>query len=311
MPKITLQQIEYAIAVSEAGSIGQAAKALFISPSGLSATIKELEQALGFSVFDRSHSGVMITEEGAEFCREAEQLLKQTELLENKFSGRTETQRRFSVSAQHYSFASAAFARLARKYRGENYKFRLMETKTREVLSDVKHLVSEIGLLYTSDDNAIYIDQFLKEDDLVFHELFETHPYVLVGDENPLRKMPSVSLKDLEAYPCIIFGQEHLDPLYFSEEILSALQRKESLIISDRGALADLLDHTDAYLISSGLYMTACKSDTTVAVPLDVDKVIRIGIVRRKDTVETPVCADFRALLLRTISDHSKLEYTI
>jgi DNA-binding transcriptional LysR family regulator len=311
MPDITLQQLRYAIEVANADSIVQAAKALYISQPGLSNAIKELEEELEIKLFQRSRHGVTVTEIGAEFIREAEQILAQVYLLETKYSGELESKQRFSVSTQHYTFASAAFSELANKYRGKKYEFRLMETKTREVLNDVRNMVSEIGIIYMSEDNETYIKQILREDDLKFSELFTTHPYILVGQDNPLSKMECVCLQDLESYPCITFGQENLAPLYLSEEILNNCQHSESLIISDRGALADLLCSTDAYLISSGIYMTSSKSDTIIAVPLLTNKTIRIGIVRRKDTIESPVYNTFRTLLIKKLGEHFESEYTL
>jgi DNA-binding transcriptional LysR family regulator len=82
---ITLRQLQYVIAVAEAESIGQAAKALYISQSCLSEAIKELEQELGFRVFDRSNLGVIATDDGAAFIRRAVQILRQFESLEKDF----------------------------------------------------------------------------------------------------------------------------------------------------------------------------------------------------------------------------------
>jgi DNA-binding transcriptional LysR family regulator len=305
---ITLQNMRYAIAVAKAGSFLQASKDLFVSHSSISTAVKDLETELGFSLFTRSKSGVVVTREGAEFIRDAELTIAQNDLMIEKYAAHHVSKIRFSVSAQHYTFASAAFSELANMYGdGMKYEFRLMETTTHEVISDVKNLISEIGILYISEDNQKQLRHILKDADLEFTELFTTRPYVLVRDEHPLAKQSSISMQDLSCYPAINFGQEDLAPLFYSEEIQCALQTDMTLIISDRGALADLLCNTDAYLISSGLYMTACKTDTTVSIPLNINKLIRIGIVRHKDTMPTDVCGQFCGLLTQTIKDHSMI----
>ena len=48
---MTLTQLKYAITVSEAGSMNQAAKELFISQPSLSLAIRDLEEEIGVIVF--------------------------------------------------------------------------------------------------------------------------------------------------------------------------------------------------------------------------------------------------------------------
>jgi len=59
-----LQQLKYFKAVADAGKISDAAKALFISPPALSATISRLERELGVKLFDRSNNRIAINQHG-------------------------------------------------------------------------------------------------------------------------------------------------------------------------------------------------------------------------------------------------------
>lgn len=45
---MTLQQLQYLVALAESNSINQAAQNLFVSQSGISKAIKQLESELGF-----------------------------------------------------------------------------------------------------------------------------------------------------------------------------------------------------------------------------------------------------------------------
>ena len=58
---MTLQQLKYAIAVAESGSMNEAARKLFVSQPSLSSAIRELEKELGFNLFVRSNHGILIT----------------------------------------------------------------------------------------------------------------------------------------------------------------------------------------------------------------------------------------------------------
>lgn len=61
---MTFQQLRYAEEVQRTGSVAQAAKNLFVSPSSVSISIGNLEKELGFSIFSRSAKGLIPTERG-------------------------------------------------------------------------------------------------------------------------------------------------------------------------------------------------------------------------------------------------------
>lgn len=55
---MTLQQLQYLVALAESNSINQAAQNLFVSQSGISKAIKQLESELGFPLLERSSRGI-------------------------------------------------------------------------------------------------------------------------------------------------------------------------------------------------------------------------------------------------------------
>ena len=61
---MTLQQLQYLVALAESNSINQAAQNLFVSQSGISKAIKQLEKALNTKLFLRTQKGVRLTTEG-------------------------------------------------------------------------------------------------------------------------------------------------------------------------------------------------------------------------------------------------------
>ena len=73
---ISLQQLRYIIEVAECGSINAASQQLYVSQPTLSATIKDTEQELGISIFNRTNRGITLTNEGTEFIGYARQILE-------------------------------------------------------------------------------------------------------------------------------------------------------------------------------------------------------------------------------------------
>jgi DNA-binding transcriptional LysR family regulator len=300
---MTLQQLKYVIEVVRSRSISKAAQHLFISQPSLSNAIKELEKELGIKIFSRTNKGIIITPEGSEFLGYARQVVEQAELLENRYSNiQVLPQQHFSVSAQHYAFAVSAFVRLLKEYNREEYEFTLRETKTYEIIDDVKNLRSEIGILYVNEFNKKVIHKFLREGNLIFHELFEARPHVFISSRNPLVKQDYVTLSDLVPYPYLSFEQGDYNSFYFSEEILSTLSRPKSIRVSDRATLFNLLIGLNGYTISTGVISRELNRDI-IAVPLKVDERITVGYITHKHVTDSKLANIYIQYLKESIAE--------
>lgn len=300
---ITLQQLKYVIEVSRSRSISKAAQNLFISQPSLSNAIKELENEIGIAIFLRTNKGIILTTEGSEFLGYARQVVEQAALLENRYSNTQPLQQHFSVSAQHYAFAVSAFVRLLKEYNQEEYEFTLRETKTYEIIADVKNLRSEIGILYVNDFNKKVIYKFLEEGNLIFHQLFEANPHVFISAQNPLAKQDFVTLSDLIPYPYLSFEQGDYNSFYFSEEILSTISRPKNITVSDRATLFNLLIGLNGYTISTGVISHKLNSKEIVAVPLLVDERITVGYITHKNVKNSPLANIYIEYLKASIEE--------
>ena len=300
---ITLQQLKYVIEVSRSRSISKAAQNLFISQPSLSNAIKELENEIGIVLFLRTNKGIILTTEGSEFLGYARQVVEQAALLENRYSNTQPLQQHFSVSAQHYAFAVSAFVRLLKEYNQEEYEFTLRETKTYEIIADVKNLRSEIGILYVNDFNKKVIYKFLEEGNLIFHQLFEADPHVFISAQNPLAKQDFVTLSDLIPYPYLSFEQGDYNSFYFSEEILSTISRPKNITVSDRATLFNLLIGLNGYTISTGVISHKLNSKDIVAVPLLVDERITVGYITHKNVKNSPLANIYIEYLKASIEE--------
>lgn len=284
---MTLQQLRYVITVAQKGSISEAAKELFISQPSLSNAIKELEKEMKIVIFSRTNKGIIISDEGLEFLGYARQVVQQAELLENHYLKSKSTKKRFNVSTQHYSFAVNAFVDLVKKYSDDEYEFTIRETRTYEIIEDVKTLKSEIGILYLNDFNQKVINKLLKENNLIFNQLFVAKPHIFVSDTNPLANKKVVTLEDIEPYPYLSFEQGQYNSFYFSEEILSTLTHRKMIKVSDRATLFNLLIGLDGYTISTGIISEELNGKNIIAIPLDIDETIRIGYIVHKETTRS------------------------
>ena len=155
---MTLLQLKYIVTVAAAGTISEAAKQLYIAQPSLTSAIKELENELGITIFKRTNKGILLSAEGEEFLGYARQVIEQTNLIEERYLGKTPVKHQFCVSTQHYSFAVEAFVELLKQYGGEEYDFRIRETQTYELIEDVAKLCSSAMckkvLMFRSSINA-------------------------------------------------------------------------------------------------------------------------------------------------------------
>ncbi|MBV7389696.1 MULTISPECIES: LysR family transcriptional regulator [Enterococcus] len=292
-----IQQLQYLEEIVKTGSINEAAKQLFLTQPSVSNAIKELENELNLKLLLRSKMGVSLTDEGREFMIYARQILDQVNLLEERYKQQSKRKQAFSVSAQHYAFVVHAFVELIRGVESEKYQFTLRETETQNILTDLSSFKSEIGILYLNDFNQKVLKKLFKEENLIFTPLFDAKPHVFVGIQNPLTKKTTVSLEDLLDYPYLSYEQGEGNSFYFSEEILSTLDHKKQIKVSDRATIFNLMVGLNGYTISSGIISSELNDDKIVAIPLEVEDTITLGWLKHEQTALTPIANEYLEML--------------
>ena len=80
----------------------------------------------------------------------ARQILEQTALLEERYKSKNTNRELFSVSSQHYAFVVNAFVSLLEGTDMSRYELFLRETRTYEIIDDVKNFRSVLGLYFCS-----------------------------------------------------------------------------------------------------------------------------------------------------------------
>lgn len=301
---MTLQQLRYAIEIANCGSMNEAAKRLFISQPSLSNAIKELENELGITIFDRTNRGISISIDGMEFLGYARQIIEQTELIENRYHGKNRTQIHFSVSTQHYAFVVDAFVKLMKQSDVNEYSFHLRETQTYPIIEDVRSLRSDIGILYINERNFKVMNKLFSDGNLKFTPLFNTSPHVLIRSRHPLANKETVKMEDLLGFPYITFEQGVNNSLHFSEEMLSIRSNEKSIKVSDRATLSNLLLGTDGYTIGTGILVSELNGHQLISVPVETNETVTIGWIAHKDRQPSEIAAQYIELLNDMISQN-------
>lgn len=280
---MTLQQLRYVVEVAKTGNITDAAKNLFISQPSLTNAIRELEKEANIVIFNRTNKGVVTTRQGEEFLSYARQVLEQVGLLEEKFMNNKQPKPQFSVSCQHYSFAVNAFVDIIKEFDASEYDFTLRETQTHEIIEDVSHLKSELGIIYTSSKNEEIIMKLIKQNDLKFKEIVVAKPHVFISSKHPLANKESITLDDLQGYPYLTFEQGQYNSFYFAEEMVNTFDCKKNIKVRDRASLFNLVIGLNGFTVSSGIISNELNFENIIAKPLVMDEYMKIGVITHKN----------------------------
>ena len=280
---MTLVQLKYVIMVAGSNSLNDAAKALFISQPSLSSAIRSLENEVGFDIFIRSKNGITLTTKGAEFIGYAKSVMEQYELLDAKYISHTKVKKTFSVSMQHYTFAVNAFVELVKQFGMDEYEFEIHETKTYEVIENVKNHKSEVGILYLNDYNRSVLTKIFTDAGLQFEPLLECGIYVYMWKNHPLANAKELTLEDLEEYPCLGFAQGEHNSFYFAEEVLSTYQYKRFIRANDRATLLNLMVGLNGYTLCSGIICEELNGEDYCAIKLKSEEKMTIGYIAVKN----------------------------
>jgi len=164
----------------------------------------------------------------------------------------------------------------------DTYEFAVKETKTIEVINDVKNQTSEVGVIYMNDFNNKVIGKILREDSLEFIPLFDCDIYVFMSKQNPMAKKDLITLEDLKHYPCLSFYQGEHNSFYFAEEVLSTYDYKQIIKCDDRATALNLMVGLNGYTMCSGIICQELNGDEYTTVKLDTTEKMTIGYIKKK-----------------------------
>lgn len=296
--------MKYIVAIVQCGSITEAANRLFISQPSLSNAVKDVEKELGIEIFQRSVKGITLTTDGSELLSYVRQVVEQSELLEQRYKGKKPSKQLCSVSTQHYAFAVNAFVNAISTLNADEYEFSLRETRTNEIIEDVKNFKSEIGVIYLCDFNEKVLVKLLKESHLSFNPLFTARPHIFISSNHPLAHESAVTVEQLDDYPCLSFEQGEYNSFYFSEEILSTALHKKTIHVSDRATLFNFLIGLNGYTISTGVLNKNLNGDNIVSVPLLTEEKMRVGWIKNEKATLSSFALSYIDELRQLVSEY-------
>ncbi len=300
---MTLQQLRYLMAIAEHGSIGAAARSLFISQSSLSEALKEVETSAGTVLFDRSSRGVSLTKDGAEFLEHARRVLAEADALERRFSRDGARSRSLSVASQYLPFVSEAFFAFAGQSQNVGCACVLREESAAEVLESVASLRCDVGVLCRSSVSAHTFDALLERGRAVFKPLFSSKPYAQVPADHPIARRSHVSVIELSEYVRIAYAEGARNAVPLADEPLAQLGVGHRVEVGDRGLAYQALALLDGYQVVSGF--SGYEHDGRLrCVPIDTRETMEVGCAVSATRPLSNDAKQFLAVLRATVESH-------
>lgn len=195
--RFTLRQLEYLVAVGEAGSIAVAAERVNVSSPSISAAIAHLEQEFGLQLFVRRHAqGLSLTSAGRQIYDHARQVMQQAGQLNDLAGSITQSvQGRLHVGGL-ITFAQVILPQLRRSFTDlhPQVEFHQSEGDQSDLYDGLRKATLDAALGYDLDIPA----------DLDFVPLASLTPYTVLAQSHPLAGRASVTPQDLAGLPMVL-----------------------------------------------------------------------------------------------------------
>lgn len=243
---MTFQQLQYLLEVQQTKSISKAASNLFVSNSSISAAVSNLEEELGFPIFNRSQKGLVPTQDGLRILQYAERICKTYDQMN---SVRDDKLKRFKVSFRSYAPFSAAFARLvAENAHRSDIAFSSISLLRDDMIRKLAAHELELSLAAYFEPRIRLLEDRVNKNGLEYRFLKTVPAAVCVGPGHRLYNATSIHPRELEND--IIVDNQSM-PLVRSDYLHGVMCFKpENVVICDSTSAQNLIEMGIAYTIT-------------------------------------------------------------
>lgn len=196
---MTLTQLEYFCAVCRYHSIKGASDALFVSSPTISVSIRDLEAEFHLSLFRHDKNRISLTEEGEEFYKKAETLLKMQEDMYTEFSEMARETHPIKIGIPPL-ISTVFFPRMIDAF----HETSDIPVQLYEYGSNRAQYLVSTGKL----DIALVNMGFYNIDQFESHILMEDHYSICVSRSHPLAEKESVTLEMLKDESLIFYNTD-------------------------------------------------------------------------------------------------------
>jgi len=220
--------LKYAVEVERTGSISKAAETLYMGQPHLSKAIRELEESIGITIFNRTSKGVIPTQKGRGFLDYAKKILEQIDEMEAHYKPSDGSVHNFDISVPRASYISYAFSEFA-KYLDTKKEIDLnyRETNSMRAMKNVADNTNNIAIIRYQTIYERYFLNALEERELKYKPIWEFEYLALMSDKHFLANEQTIDYSDLHKYTEIVHGDITVPALPLTEMREIAKAKKE------------------------------------------------------------------------------------
>ncbi len=277
MRRVTLRELEHFVALAEHGSVTAAAAEVGLSQPALSASLKQLEKALGVSLFVRHRGrGLGLLPEGEALLVEARGLLARADELEDRMSGSADGSAGRLVLGSLMTAAPIVLPSLVRRFR-EAHPGVDVEIRTgvqAELLDDVAS-----GALHAALTYDIGLGPGHR-----FDRLADSAPHVLMAAEHRMAASPTVGLAEMVDEPFVMLDLSTSREYYTSLFLAAGVPMRPAMTVNDVSLVRSLVGNGFGWSVGNHVpALDVAQDGSRVAyVPLESDvPPLGLGLARR------------------------------
>ena len=261
---------KYVIEVERTRSITKAADNLFMAQPNLSKAIKEVEDTMGFAIFERSSKGVIPTAKGKEFLKYCRNIISQLDQMESIGSSEYNDVQSFRISIPRGSYIAHGFTAFVSELDTEKgIDLHVQETNSIQTINNIVEGQYHLGIIRYQTIYEQYFTDFLIEKNLRSEPIWEFEYVVLMTKDHPLATKETIQFNDLKEYTEIVHGDTYIPYLSSNKKVHhNSAHIKKKIFLYERCNQFELL----------------CKIPTTFmwVSPVPEDLLHRYNLVQRK-----------------------------
>lgn len=227
-------------------SISKAAENLLMGQPNLSRAIKELEESLGVTLFNRTSKGMSPTLQGEEFVRHAKEILAQVYELEAMYRHRDSDKLMFSISVPRASYIGCAFTEFIKTI-DDNRKAEIYYKETNSMCA-IKNILEEnynLGIIRYQVGFKQHFETLFHERGLSWDILMEFSHRLIMSKEHPLASKKEIEMSDLSQYIEIAHADMYVPSLPLEDVRKAELSKSidKRIFVFERGSQFDILSN--------------------------------------------------------------------
>lgn len=295
-----LSQIEQVLEVAKVGSISQASINLYISQPNLSRSIRMLEEEIGLDIFERTSTGIKLTQFGKIYVDYATSIMSQMNHLKDICSSHKKVvPLSLVVGTVGYRFVSSILSSIYNKYKDHPINITYRESSTVDIIESIRQGQLDIGVISVWNVTKSVLIRQLDEKHIEFHSLGYVSPGIYIHKTNKRIPMDIKGVDDsmIEDLPLVDYYPN--DYFYTSDmfENFENHKLRKRISIDNRGTMTEIMRLTGGFAFATfceKVYQKVDFSNELRFIPFkDTSITCEVGYLQKRNIPRTILMDEF------------------